>query len=385
VSRADAAARALTTLRFLYTAPQGPAPTDVTGHKGFFYHFLDMGTGRRFEQVELSTIDTALLLGGVLACQQYFDGAAPDEAAIRAYADSLYRRVEWTWAVVRPPRVSMGWRPENGFIDHDWRGYDESMLLYVLALGSPTFPIDASAWDAYTSTYTWATFYGQEYIQFPPLFGHQYSHVWLDFRGIRDAYMRGKGIDYFENSRRATLAQRTYAHRNPNGWRDYSATIWGLTASDGPADVTLTIDGRRREFKSYSARGVSTTWGFDDGTLAPTALGGAVPFAPDVTVQALKAIHQRYGAAVYNQYGFLDAFNPTFRDASVRLLHGRIVPDVGWVDIDQLGIDQGPIVAMIENYRSGLIWRLIRENPHIVRGLRRAGFTGGWIDAAPAP
>ncbi|MGZ3484915.1 MAG: glucoamylase family protein, partial [Gemmatimonadaceae bacterium] len=208
VSRADAAQRTLNTLRFMYTAPQSAQATNVTGYKGFFYHFLDMQTGFRFQQVELSTIDTSLLIAGVLFCQSYFTGADGTESAIRAYADSLYLRIDWAWAVHTPPVVSMGWHPEDGFINSDWKGYDEAMIVYVLALGSPTHSIDPAAWTEWSKTYNWATFYGQTHVNFAPLFGHQYSHVWIDFRGIQDAFMRGKGIDYFENSRRATVSQR---------------------------------------------------------------------------------------------------------------------------------------------------------------------------------
>ena len=195
VVRADAAQRTLNTLRFMYNAPQGSQATNVTGYKGFFYHFLDMQTGFRFEQVELSTIDTSLLMGGVLFCQSYFTGSDASESAIRAYADSLYLRIDWAWAVNSPPVVSMGWHPENGFINSDWKGYDEGMIVYVLALGSPTHSIDPASWIEWTKTYNWAAFYGQTLVNFAPLFGHQYSHVWIDFRGIQDSYMRAKGID----------------------------------------------------------------------------------------------------------------------------------------------------------------------------------------------
>ncbi len=383
ITRTEASQRALTTLRFMYQAPQGPAATGVTGYKGFFYHFLDMETGHRFEQVELSTIDTALLLAGALFCAEYFDGMSAEEASIRAYADSMYARVDWQWAMNQTPRVTMGWRPENGFINYDWHGYNEAMLLYILALGSPTFPLDPSVWNAWTQTYQWGSFHGQPHLGFAPLFGHQYSHVWIDFRGIRDEYMRGRGIDYFENSRRATLSQRAYAIANPMGWKGYSADIWGLTAADGPKDTTFVIGGRQRQFFTYAARGASFNEVRDDGTIVPTAAGGSVPFAPEITIPALQAMRDRYGAHLYSQYGFLDSFNPTF-DVDVRVQHGRVVPGVGWFDTDYLGIDQGPILAMIENHRTGLVWRHMREHPAIIRGLKRAGFTGGWIDRAPA-
>ena len=378
ITRQQAADRTLTTLRWFYQAPQGPAATGTTGNLGFFYHFLDMDTGLRFQTVELSTIDTSLLLGGVLFCQQYYDRSDATEMAIRAYADSLYRRVNWPAAQANGPLVSMGHSPESGWLNVDYRGYNEAMLLYVLALGSPTHPIDAAAWPAYTSTYPWATFYGQTHVNFAPLFGHQYSHVWIDFRGIQDVYMRGRGIDYFENSRRATLSQRAYAMANPDGWKGYSSTVWGLTASDGPSDTTLTIDGRSRHFQTYSARGAAANEIRDDGTIAPTAAGGSIPFAPEIVVPALKAMRTTYSGAVFSQYGFFDSFNPTFNDAGAARM-GHVVAGSGWVDNDYLGIDQGPIVLMVENYRTGLVWKYMKKSPYIRRGLERAGFTGGWL------
>jgi hypothetical protein len=381
VTRPQAAERTLATLRFLWRAPQGPEPEGRTGYRGFFYHFLDMGSGLRFEKVELSTIDTGLLMAGVLFAQSYYDGPAPAEAEIRALADSLYRRVEWTFFVTDERGLTLSWRPEPDrlFSRYRWSGLDESIVLHVLALGSPTYPVDPAVWRHYTGNYRWAEFQGQRYFQFAPMFGHQYSHIWIDFRGVRDAYMRDKSLDYFENSRRATLAQRAYAIANPGGFRGYGATLWGLSACDGPIDATLQVDGRSRTFRTYAARGASFTEVVDDGTLAPTALGGAVPFAPRQAVEAMMAIRRAYGPSVFSTYGFVDAFNPTL-DRAMKLQYGRIVPGVGWFDTDYLGIDQGPIVAMIENHRSGLVWRVMRTNPHLVRGLRRAGFTGGWLD-----
>ncbi|HEV8177180.1 MAG TPA: glucoamylase family protein [Gemmatimonadales bacterium] len=383
ISRAAARDRVLTTLKFFWQAPQGQAAASTTGYKGFFYHFLDLETGRRFEQVELSTIDTTLLLGGVLFCQMYFDGNDLSEAAIRAYADSLYQRVDWRWAQTRGPLVSMGWRPGSGFIDADWHGLNEAILLLVLALGSPTHPVDTTAWIAWTSTYQWGTFYGQEHVGFAPLFGHQYSHAFIDFRGIRDSYMKRRGIDYFENSRRATYAQRDYAVANPEKWTGYGADAWGLTASDGPADTTLVIGGRIRRFMEYAARGASFEEVRDDGTIAPTGVGGSLPFAPEIVLPALIRMREKHGDALFGRYGFLDAFNETFpgdQEAGM----ARALPGRGWYDTDYLGIDQGPILVMAENYRTGLVWRYIRKHPAIIRGLRRAGFTGGWLDQAPA-
>lgn len=387
ITRAQARDRVLTTLRFFWNAPQGTATAGMTGYRGFFYHFLDMDSGRRFNRVELSTIDTGLLLAGAMVCRQYFDGRDAADSTIRALADSLYFRADWQWARDGGETLSMGWRPdsasyqnERGFITTRWRGYDEGMILYALALGSPTHPIGTAAWGGWTSTYRWDQFENEKYVQFAPLFGHQYSHVWIDFRGIADPYMRAHGLDYFENSRRATLAQREYAVANPNGWRGYSASAWGLSASDGPLDSTLVIDGRPREFHTYWARGAGTDELRDDGTLVPTAVGGSIPFAPEVTIPTLAAMRTQYGDALFGRYGFVDAFNPTLREPGPPLHHGHIVAGQGWFDTDYLGIDEGPIVAMLENYRTELVWRLMRTNPYVVRGLCRAGFSGGWIN-----
>lgn len=381
ISRDQGAERVLTTLRFLMHAPQGPEAAGRTGHNGLFYHFLDMQTGERFAQVELSTIDSALLMAGVLFSQEYFDGTDARESWIRAVADSLYRRVDWQSMVNNPDRISMGWHPESGYIASEWHGYDEAMILLILAIGSPTHPVDAGLWQTYMSTSRWGEYYGQQYVGFAPLFGHQYSHIFIDFRGIQDPFIRGHGIDWFENSRRAVLAQRAYAIDNPMGWTGYDADVWGLTASDGPVDTTLTVNGTPRPFWTYAARGASHTEVRDDGTIVPTAAGGSIPFAPELAIRALRTMRDRY-PMVWGEYGFLDAFSPTFLFEDVQLRHGRIVPGSGWVDTDYLGIDQGPILLMAENYRSELIWRHMRRNPYIIAGLRAAGFSGGWLDAA---
>ena len=382
VTRDQAIERTLNTLRFFWRAPQGPVTSGITGYKGFFYHFLDMESGLRYQTTELSTIDSALLLGGVLFAQSYFDGGSAAEAEIRALADSIYLRVEWPYFQTDARGITMAWRPEPNrlFGPARWTGYDESLILHVLALGSPTHPAGREIWHFYSSHFAedWGEFYGQTHLQFAPLFGHQYSHVWIDFRGIQDDFMRAHGLDYFENSRRATLSQRAYATANPGGWKGYDAEVWGLTASDGPKDTTLIIAGRERRFRTYWARGARHNDIRDDGTLVPTAAGGSIPFAPDITISALKAMRERYGFHLYRQYGFVDAFNPTF-DVALQTRRGRVVPGVGWFDDDYLGIDQGPIVLMIENYRTGLIWNVMKKNPYIVRGLCRAGFTGGWL------
>lgn len=386
ITRAQARDRVLATLRFFWSAPQGDAAAGVTGHRGFFYHFLDMETGLRYDRVELSTIDTGLLLGGVLFCREYFDGADPAEAEIRRLADSIYMRADWTWARDGGTSLTMGWKPEpapdvneRGFIRARWIGYNEAMLLYVMGVASPTHPVPPDSWNAWTAGYAWGDFQGQRFVQFAPLFGHQYSHAWIDFRGIQDRYMREKGITYFENSRRATLSQHSYALANPNGWRGYSSTEWGLTASDGPLDTTMTLDGRQRTFHTYWARGAGATEIPDDGTIAPTAAGGSVAFAPEIVIPSLMAMRRRYGDNLFGRYGFLDAFNPSLRDPRLPVRQGRIAPDTAWFDTDYLGIDQGPIIIVIENYRSDLVWRVMRRSPYVVRGLCRLGFTGGWL------
>lgn len=377
ISRAQARERVQLTLEFFWSGPQHDGATGAMGHRGFFYHFVDHATGERFETVELSTIDTALLLAGVLFCQSYFDG--PEEGQIRALAESLYIRVDWAWAQPRAPGISLGWKPESGFLPYDWRGYNETMIMMILALGSPTHPVDRSAWEFWTDGYRWGSDHGIEYLGFAPLFGHQYSHVWIDYRGVKDDWSKEKGIDYFENSRRATLAQRAYAIENPNGWKGYGENLWGLTACDGPVSGTFTLHGRERQFNTYWARGASLDDVRDDGTIAPTAAGGSIAFAPEVVIPALKTMYAEYGEHLYSTYGFLDSFNPTL-DVEIPVQHGYVVPGVGWFNGDWLGIDQGPIVCMIENYRSGLVWDVMRRNPHVRRGMQAAGFTGGWLE-----
>ncbi|OOG60498.1 Tat pathway signal protein [Rhodanobacter sp. B05] len=387
ITREQAVDRTLATLHFFKDAPQNDSEDDASGFHGFFYHFLDMKTGHRaMRYVELSSVDTTLLLGGVLFAQSYYDRDTPKEKEIRQLADTIYRNVDWTWMQPRAPLISMGWTPGGKFIPADWKGYNEGMLVYVLALGSPTHPVSADAWKAWTSTndLSWGRFYGQTFLTFAPMFGHQYSQTWIDFRGIRDDWNRRHNLDYFENSRRATLSQRNYAIANPGKWTGYGANVWGLTASNGPGDFKVqSVDGER-EFEGYSARGAGLDYIRDDGTLAPTAAGGSIAFAPEIVIPALTEMKQRYGKYIYNEYGFVDAFNPSFH-VHTRLRTGKLVPGLGWVDTEELGIDQGPIVLMIENWRSDFVWRVMRRNPYIRKGLQRAGFTGGWLEQPVTP
>ena len=370
VSRREAAQRTLRMLRALSAAPQNGSPSGSGRYRGLFYHFLAMPDATRAMNCELSTIDTALLMAGVLAAQTYFDGNDAVERRIRQIADSLYRGVDWTWTAEGRKGITFGWTPEEGSNNECWHGYNEAMIMYILALGSPTHTVQPSVWEYWTSTYIWAEYYGREFVSFGPLFGHQYSHCWIDFRGIADPYMRAKGIDYAENSRRATYSQQAYGAENPGGFRGYAKDVWGVTACDGPGDTAFVLDGKNRRFIGYGGRGVSFDWVLDDGTLAPTGPGGSVAFAPEICIPALRAFRTRY-PRVWSEFGFLDAFNPTY-----------VTPATGprgWVDRDYLGIDQGPIAVMIENLRNGFVWKLMRRNPYVVRGLRRAGFAGGWL------
>jgi hypothetical protein len=356
VTRADGRARVLTTLNTFWTGPQGTAPNGMIGYKGFFYHFLAMSTAQRAWSSELSTIDTALLFAGVLDVREYFTTQDPLDVQVRALADSLYLRADWEWFRASGPGIRMGWKPETGFNTFGtWTGYNEAMILYIMALGSPTHaPNWPSMWSTWTATYHWETHYGQTYLVFPPLFGHQYSHCWIDFRNTQDAFMRSKGITYFENSRRATLAQQAYCIANPGGFAGYGANGWGITASDDP--------------EGYSARGAPPPQD-DDGTLVPSAVGGSVPFAPEIAIPTLEFFFANY-PLLWSTYGFKDAF------------------DLGqnWWDTDYLGIDQGPIILMIENYRTQAIWNRFMGNPYILAGLASAGFrspTGVTEDPAP--
>jgi len=375
ITRTQAAERVLNTLKILRNLPQGADARGVSGYRGFYYHFLDLLHAHRYEKVELSSIDTGLLMAGILSCMSYFDRADPMENAIRENADFLFRRVEFDWFLNENSRMSMGWFPERGFLPSDWHGYNEAMILVLMGMGSPTHPLPANAWEQWCKPYHRTTFKGQDMINFGPLFGHQYSHCWIDFKGIQDPYMKQMGIDYFENSRRATYSNRQYCVDNPGGFAGYGENIWGLTACDGPGDREIVYNGKKTTFHGYNARGVAADYLEDDGTIAPTAAITSLPFAPEICLPAAKAMWERWPIG---QYGFYDGYNESFtwpdqwqraqKDASF------------WVDLDYLGIDQGPMVMMIENYRSGLIWNLMKKNPYIISGLQRAGFTGGWLD-----
>jgi len=368
ISRAAAVQRTLTTLRFFLESRQGPE-RDATGYQGFYYHFLDMQTGRRAWDCELSTVDTAFLLAGMLTAAAYFDLPSADERAIRESADVLYRRANWPWTQNAGVTMTHGWKPESGFLPYRWEGYDEGLLLYMLALGSPTFPLTRAAAAAWRSTYQWKSQYGYEYLYAGSFFTHQLSHIWIDFRGIQDVFMRQKGIDYFENSRRATYVQRRYAIENPLNFHEYGALCWGITASDGPGPDERKIDGIERRFFDYVARGVP--FGPDDGTLAPCAVVASLPFAPEVVLPTIEHFLNVLQLKAGSCYGLNSTFNATYPGIAGSLC--------GWVSPWHFGLNQGPIVLMIENYRSELVWQLTMKSPYLVAGLRKAGFTGGWL------
>lgn len=381
ITRKQAIQRTLVTLRSLRYGRSGPNEVGRMKYRGFYYHFLDLKQGNRYDRwVELSSIDTALLMMGVLFAQSYYTEHTAKESEIRYLAEKLYQQVEWPWMQPRPPLIAMGWYPKQGFIAHDWSGYNEGMMLYILALGSPSHPIETDAWDAWTASYgqDWGVFEGQRYLSFGPLFAHQYTHAWIDFREIQDKYMRSRNMDYQLNSRRAALAQRDYAIENLMKWKDYGENVWGITACDGPQETIQQYEGEQRHFYHYRSRGAGLFEKFDDGTLAPTALIGSIAFAPEFVIPATAEIHKRYGDFLYSSYGFLDAFNPSF-NYPIPLKTGQLVAGRGWVASDYIGIDQGTILLMIANYRNSFVWDIMKKNQFIRRGLLRAGFQGGWL------
>ncbi len=344
ITREQGRERVLTTLKTFWEKPQGKEAQGNIGYNGFFYHFLDMNSALRTWNSELSSIDTALLLAGIIYCREYFTGSDSTETQIRSLADSIYFRVDWQWMRNYQPNITLAWSPENGFSSAWWKGYSEAMILNILALGSPTHPAPTTIWNAWTSGYKWETYYGYSYVTFPPLFGHQYSHCWIDFRNIQDDYMRTRGITYFENSVRATLAQRAYCSDNPGNFVGYSENIWGITACDGP--------------NGYKARGAPPAQN-DDGTIAPTAAGGSIVFTPAYSLQTLRYVYGNYYNQIWTRYGFRDAFNLTRN----------------WWGPDVIGIDEGPILIMMENYLTGQVWKTFMKNEYIQNGLQRAGFT----------
>src|SRR6202789_4164075 len=252
--RDEAVQRTLVTLQFFLNSPQSEAP-DATGYKGLYYHFLDMQSGRRVWRCELSLIDTALLIVGILTAGTYFADSNQGETEIRRIADILYRRVDWCWAQNGKATLSQGWKPECGFLHYGWEGYSEATILYVLAIASPTYPIPAASFAGWTDTYQWENLLGHDVLYSGPLFTHLFSHAWIDYRGVQDGFMRERGSDYFENTRNTIAVHREYCARNPRGYEGYGRNLWGITAGDGPGDREMRQDHRDRRFFGYMSRG----------------------------------------------------------------------------------------------------------------------------------
>ena len=365
MKRDEAAQRTLAALRFFAGSEQSELPT-ATGHKGFYFHFLNMATGQREGDCELSLIDSGLLLAGMLNAATFFDGDSAGEREIRERADWLYARADFSWALHGRESLAMGWKPECGFLNYDWDGYTEATILYILGLGAPVHTLPEQVYAVWTASYQWEDLYGREFLYAGPLFIHQFSHLWIDFRGIRDAFMRAMDSDYFENSRRATYAQRDYAIRNPGGFAGYGAGCFGTTAGEGPGDQKRRVEGVEKQFRGYTARGIP--YGPDDGTISPWATLASLPFAPEIVLPTLAHLREHFPETV-QQRAYLRSFNPSVPG------HGPS----GWIAPELCGLELGPLVLMIENHRSGFVWELMRRSPPLLRGLKKAGFTGGWL------
>lgn len=362
ISRDQAIQYTLALLNFFWNSDQSMDPL-ATGHNGFYYHFLDMKSGKRFWNSELSSIDSGFLFCGLIFARQYYDGNSEKEKQIRDLSTKILSRVEWSYFTIPDSgkyanTISLGWDEKNGFNKLGWWGYTEALFLYIVAAGMD-YPQAEKGYDKWLSFYQWREPYDKKFghVVFPSLMIHQYSFLWLDLRGVTDKYMKKKGIDYFENSRRAAYVQREYAIRNTNKWAAYDSLTWGFTACDGPGSKFNSFG---RFYWDYSARGTSGPDStFDDGTIAPTAAAGSIPFAPEITIPTLMSMYDKYGTkGLWGRYGFFDAFNPT----------------INWYDPDCLGLDQGPIVIMIENYFNGFVWKYFMKDPIVQNGMKRLGF-----------
>jgi hypothetical protein len=324
VSHVEARGRALNTLRFLWKK--------MPDHRGFFYHWANVNTGERLWDSEVSSVDTAILLCGILTCRQHFA-----YLEIEQLASEIFNRVDWNWLSEDTPILPHGWRPETGFLQYRWDNYSEMMMMYLLGLGSATHPLPATAWNAWKRSQF--EYDGIRYIgSFAPLFVHQYSQAWFDFRGKRDQY-----ADYFQNSVIATDVHRRFCLDLRKQFPDYSDDLWGITASDS--------------VKGYTVWGGPPATGPIDGSVVPCAAAGSMPFLPQETMRVLRTIKDRYGAHTWCNYGFVDAFNPL----------------TNWYDSDVVGIDTGITMVMAENARTGFVWQTFMKNPEARRSMERAG------------
>jgi len=324
VKHAEARMRVAQTLSCLWNK----LPT----HRGFFYHFANINTGERIWDSEASSVDTAILLCGILTCRQHFQYEDIDQLS-----QAIFDRVDWTWLSEDTTLLSHGWTPETGFISSRWDLFSELMMMYLLGMGSSSFPLHKEAWKAWKRTIF--EYDGQRYIgSFAPLFVHQYSQAWFDFRNKRDLY-----ADYFRNSMIATDVHRRFCLDLNVQFPDYTNALWGITASDSE--------------KGYVAWGGPPATGPIDGTIVPAAVGGSLPFLPEATMRVLRTIHDHYPKA-WSRYGFVDAFNPL----------------TDWYDTDVIGIDNGITLLMAENARTGFVWDTFMKNPEAQRGMDNAGF-----------
>ena len=361
ITRERAEELTLALLSFFWNSEQSENKF-ATGYKGFYYHFLDIKTGKREWDCELSSIDSGLLFCGIIFARQYYGGDSDNEKKIRDLSKKILDRVEWDWFTLKnstkyPNTISLGWHKEDGFNELGWWGYTEALFLYIIAAGMD-MPKAVDGYKTWLKFYQWREPYeGKSHVVFPAMFIHQYSMLYFDAKGQFDEYMKMKGIDYFENSRRATYVQRQYAIDNPNNWKGYDSLTWGLSACDGPTEKYNFND---YKFWGYAARGTSGPDStFDDGTIAPTASGASIPFAPEICIPTLINMKNKYGSkGIWGKYGFKDAFNPTAE----------------WYDGDYLGLDQGPIVIMIENYLSGFVWKYFMKDPIVQKGLQKLNF-----------
>jgi hypothetical protein len=325
ISRSEARSRVLSTLNFLWKK----MPTQ----RGFFYHWANVHTGERIWEAEVSSIDTAILLCGVLTCRAHFY-----HREIMQLANVIFSRVDWTWLSEDTSLLPHGWTPEVGFLPYRWDSYSELMMMYLLGLGSPTKPLPVQAWNAWkrlTFEYDGIRYIGS----FAPLFVHQYAQAWFDFRGKRDRY-----ADYFQNSVRATEVHRRFCLELRKRFPDYSDDLWGITSSDSK--------------NGYVAWGGPPEMGPIDGTVVPSATGGSLPFLPQATLRVLKNIKNKYGSGAWCKYGFVNAFNPL----------------TNWYDTDVVGIDTGITMLMAENLRTQFVWKTFMKNWQVQRALERAGF-----------
>lgn len=328
IEPAKAEERVLSALRFFACR----APSE----HGWFYHWMNANTGERVWRSEVSSIDTALLLGGILTARQYFRG----NPEVERLARKIYEGVDFSWMLNgHPTLLSHGWVPESGFLASRWDDYSEDTILYLLAIGSPTQPLTSDSWLAWRRP--WFSYGRYTYVTGGPLFIHQYSHAWIDYRGRRERFE--PHLDYFANSIAATRAHRLFCINLSSEFPGYSSKIWGITASDS--------------IKGYVAWGGPPRDPAIDGTVVPSAAGGSLMFTPDISLAALREMRSRFRGRIYTRYGFVDAFNPA----------------TGWVDADVIGIDLGITLLSAENLRTSNVWCWFMRNPEIQRAMRLVG------------